>query len=153
MAHIHELIDFTVCVFVVHDGHVLMIKHKQLGIWLPLGGHIELDEHPEAAALREAKEESGLDVELIGEKPSFDSPGTEFLIPPTYMDIHKITDGHRHIGMIYFATSKTADVTLAANEHDEIRWFTSADLADPTYGLSNSIAFYARQAFRVAGGQ
>ena len=59
MAHIHEKIDFTVAIFVVHDEKILLIHHRQLDKWLPLGGHIELDEDPEQAALREAKEESG----------------------------------------------------------------------------------------------
>jgi len=75
MAHIHEKIDFTVAIFVVHDARVLLILHRKLGKWLPLGGHIELDEDPEIAALREAKEESGLDVELIGERPPTTEPG------------------------------------------------------------------------------
>src|SRR5437870_13414328 len=55
MAHIHEKIDFTVAIFVVHDGKVLLVHHRRLDKWLPLGGHIELDEDPENAALREAK--------------------------------------------------------------------------------------------------
>ena len=55
MAHIHEKIDFTVAIFVVYDGKVLLIHHRKLDKWLPLGGHIELDEDPEMAALREAR--------------------------------------------------------------------------------------------------
>ena len=74
MPHIHEKIDFTVAIFVVHDGKVLLIHHRKLDKWLPLGGHIELDEDPEQAALREAKEESGLDVELLGERPPTTGP-------------------------------------------------------------------------------
>ena len=61
MAHIHEKIDFTVAIFVVQDGRVLLVHHRKLNKWLPLGGHIELDEDPEEAALREAQEESGFD--------------------------------------------------------------------------------------------
>ena len=49
MPHIHEKIDFTVAIFVVHDGKVLLIHHRKLDQWLPLGGHIELDEDPEIA--------------------------------------------------------------------------------------------------------
>ena len=67
MAHIHEKIDFTVAIFVVHDRKVLLIHHRRLDKWLPLGGHVELDEEPEQAALRETREESGFEVELIGE--------------------------------------------------------------------------------------
>ena len=69
MPHIHDKIDFTVAIFVVQQAKVLLVHHRALGKWLPLGGHIELDEDPEQAALREAREESGLDVELLGERP------------------------------------------------------------------------------------
>ena len=62
MAHIHEKIDFTVAIFVVHEGRVLVVHHRKLNKWLPLGGHIALDEDPEQAALREAREESGFEV-------------------------------------------------------------------------------------------
>ena len=82
MPHIHDRIDFTVAVFVVHQDRVLVVHHRKLDKWLPLGGHIELDEDPEQAALREAKEESGLDVELLGERPPTTSPGTRALIAP-----------------------------------------------------------------------
>ena len=57
MAHIHEKIDFTVAIFVVHAGKILLIHHRKLNKWLPLGGHIELDEDPEQAAVREARED------------------------------------------------------------------------------------------------
>ena len=106
MPHIHEKIDFTVAIFVVHDGKILLIHHRKLDKWLPLGGHIELDEDPEQAALREAKEESGLDVELLGERPPTTSPGTRALIAPRFLDIHRINDTHEHIGMIYWARPK-----------------------------------------------
>ena len=43
MPHLHEKIDFTVAIFVVHEEKVLLIHHRQLDKWLPLGGHIELD--------------------------------------------------------------------------------------------------------------
>ncbi len=55
MAHIHEKIDFTVAIFVVHHGKILLIHHRKLDKWLPLGGHIELDEDPEQAALRSSR--------------------------------------------------------------------------------------------------
>ena len=34
MAHIHEKIDFTVAIFAVHDGKVLLIHHRKLDKWL-----------------------------------------------------------------------------------------------------------------------
>lgn len=40
---------------------VLLTHHKKLGKWLQLGGHVDGNPDVLAAALREAKEESGLD--------------------------------------------------------------------------------------------
>ena len=146
MAHIHEKIDFTVAIFVVQDGKVLLIHHRKLDKWLPLGGHIELDEDPEIAALREAKEESGLDVELIGERPPTTEPGTRALIAPRFLDIHRITDTHEHIGMIYWARPRNGEATLSADEHHDIRWCSSTDLDTLQPSMSHAVKWYCRKA-------
>lgn len=146
MAHIHEKIDFTTCIFVVHDEKVLLIHHRKLNKWLPLGGHIELDEDPELAALREAKEESGLDVELLGERPPTTEPGTRALISPRFLDIHRITDTHEHIGMIYWARPKGGDVRLAVEEHHDIRWCSLDDLEKLEPKMSDAVKWYCRKA-------
>jgi 8-oxo-dGTP pyrophosphatase MutT (NUDIX family) len=146
MPHIHELIDFTVAIFVVRDGKILLILHRKLNKWLPLGGHIELDEDPEIAALREAREESGFDVELLGERPPTTEPGTKALIAPRFLDIHKITDTHQHIGMIYWARPKSGSMALAQEEHHDIGWFTSEDLDRLEPPMSNAVKWYCRKA-------
>ena len=148
MAHIHEKIDFTVAIFVVREGKVLLIHHRNLNKWLPLGGHIELDEDPEVAALREAKEESGLDVELIGERPPTTEPGTRALIAPRYLDIHKITDTHQHIGMIYWARPKDGTLTLSASEHHDIRWCSDAELEGLEPPMTEAVKWYCRAALK-----
>jgi 8-oxo-dGTP pyrophosphatase MutT (NUDIX family) len=161
MAHIHEKIDFTVAIFVVHDEKILLIHHRKLDQWLPLGGHIELDEDPEQAALREAKEESGLDVELLGERPPTTSPGTRALIAPRFLDIHRISDTHEHIGLIYWARPKVgsarcADRTpergvptnpiLATEEHHDIRWCALNELEKLQPPMMDAVKWYCRQA-------
>jgi 8-oxo-dGTP pyrophosphatase MutT (NUDIX family) len=158
MAHIHEKIDFTVAIFVVHDGKILLIHHRKLDQWLPLGGHIELDEDPEQAALREAKEESGLKVELLGERPPTTSPGTRALIAPRFVDIHRISDTHEHIGMIYWARPKAVAppghqksklgvaAMLAAEEHHDIRWCSVDELDKLEPPMSGAIKWYCRKA-------
>jgi len=52
------------------DGEykVLLHKHKKHGFWLGIGGHIEKDENPVEAVLREVKEETNLGISLIKEK-------------------------------------------------------------------------------------
>ena len=151
MAHIHEKIDFTVAIFVVHKGKVLVIHHRNLNKWLPLGGHIELDEDPETAALREAKEESGLEVELLGERPPTTEPGTRALIAPRFLDIHRISDTHEHIGMIYWARPKNGKLTLAATEHHDIRWCSAAELDSLQPPMADAVKWYCRKAIEEIG--
>jgi 8-oxo-dGTP pyrophosphatase MutT (NUDIX family) len=57
--------DFTVAVFVVHRDRVLLHMHRKLGLWLPPGGHIEPNELPDEAAIREVEEEAGIGIDLI----------------------------------------------------------------------------------------
>jgi 8-oxo-dGTP pyrophosphatase MutT (NUDIX family) len=146
MAHIHEKIDFTVAIFVVHQGKVLLIHHRQLDRWLPLGGHIELDEDPEAAALREAREESGLEVELLGERPPTTGPGTRALLAPRFLDIHRINARHEHIGMIYWARPRNGTLTLSSSEHHDIRWCAAGDLDVLQPRMSEAVKWYCRKA-------
>ena len=151
MAHIHEKIDFTVAIFVVQSGKVLLILHRNLKKWLPLGGHIELDEDPEQAAVREAREESGLEVELLGERPPTTGPGTRALISPRFLDIHRITETHEHIGMIYWARPKSGTLTLAEAEHHDIRWCSREDLETLQPPMSDAVKWYCLQALKEVG--
>ena len=152
LAHIHDKIDFTVAIFVVHEHKVLVVHHRQLDKWLPLGGHIELDEDPEAAALREAREESGFEVELIGERPPTTGPGTRALLAPRFLDIHRISPTHEHIGMIYWARPKTAAAaTLSAAEHHAIRWCSREDLDHLIPAIAPAVKWYCEQALKEIG--
>ena len=148
MPHINEKIDFTVEAFVVHNNRVILIFHKQLQKWLPLGGHIELDEDPEEALLREIKEESGLKIEVLAEKPNVQFEGKKLLYTPSYLDIHDISPTHRHIGLVYFAKAMSDEIRLAPNEHEQIRWFTEADLENSYFAILPDIKFYTKEALK-----
>ncbi len=71
MPHIHDKIDFTVEVFIVYKDTVLLRKHNKYRYWLSVSGHIELNEDPNHAALREVKEEVGLDIILDNSLQTF----------------------------------------------------------------------------------
>ena len=150
MPHIHDKIDFTVAIFVVQQAQVLLVHHRALDKWLPLGGHIELDEDPEQAALREVREESGLDVELLGERPPTTEPGTRALLAPRFLDIHRISATHEHIGMIYFARPRDASAALQLDptEHHAIRWCRREELQALSPPLSGAVRWYCEQALR-----
>ena len=135
MAHIHEKIDFTVEVFIVRDNKVLLRMHDKYKFWLSVGGHVELDEDPNQAALREVREEVGLDIELFDPQAHKNSDGhfTE-LIAPIALGRHAATHGahpgHEHVTMVYFARALSGEVrvTHAGDRSDEWRWFSRADL-------------------------
>ena len=97
--------DFTVAVFVVWQRQVLLHVHPKLGLVLPPGGHIEENELPDHAAIRETLEETGLRVTLIGElaphSPEANAPTP--LIRPRGIQLEQISLGHEHIDLIYFA--------------------------------------------------
>lgn len=151
MPHIHEKIDFTVEVFVVHENKVLLRRHDKYKIWLSVGGHIELDEDPNQAAIREVKEEVGLDIMLVGGVSSYyDSSGYKELVPPVYLNRNRIDDTHEHVTLTYFARSESAKIAQGEVEiSDEIRWFTKEELDDPGYGILGSIKEYAKTALMV----
>ncbi len=103
----HSGRHFTVAVFVVWEGKVLLHLHRKLGMWLPPGGHIERDELPDDAAVREVYEETGLRVELVGEKREDVSDPVQ-LHRPAGVQLENIGPGHQHIDLIYFSPSPMA---------------------------------------------
>src|SRR3990172_8374291 len=118
MSHIHEKIDFTVEVFIVYKNKVLLRMHDKHKIWLSVGGHIELDEDPMQAAIREVKEEVGLDVKLIGPKPPLeDEFDYRHLTAPRYLGRHSVNDKHNHITLTYFAISSSDKISESLMEH------------------------------------
>lgn len=64
MVHLNYYIDNTVEVLIFYEDKVLLRFHDKYEIWLSVGGHIEVDEDINQAALREVLEEVGLEVEL-----------------------------------------------------------------------------------------
>jgi 8-oxo-dGTP diphosphatase len=148
MPHIHDCIDFTVEVFIVNKNRVLLRKHDKYKIWLSVGGHIELDEDPIEAAIREVKEEVGLDVKIIGKVPPAE-PGYKQLIPPNFMNRHKINACHEHVTMVYFARSNTNKLKLSEIERaKEIRWFTSEEIDNLAFDIKDTVKYYAKAALK-----
>lgn len=150
MPHIHEKIDYTADTFIVYNNMVLLRKHDKYKKWFQVGGHVELDETPDVAALREVKEEVGLDVTLIPPRvaPVYEGDYKE-LIPPWYMNIHPINENHSHIGLVYFAVA-TTDKLVLEKQDDECKWFTLDELEVNTYGISETVLFYAKAALQAA---
>jgi 8-oxo-dGTP pyrophosphatase MutT (NUDIX family) len=149
MPHIHDKIDFCSETFIVYKDTVLLRKHDKLKIWLGVGGHIELDEDSNQAAIREVREEVGLDVVLYceeGRQPSFEN-NKKSLIPPYFLNRHNITGEHEHVAFVYFAKSSTNILKLSSTETtDGCKWFTKAELIKNEHNIPNDIQFCALKA-------
>ena len=146
MSHIHEKIDFTVEVFVVYKNKVLLRLHDKYKIWLSVGGHIELDEDPNQAALREVKEEVGLDVKLIGNfKPKIIREKYKELIPPKFINIHQVNPTHQHVTLTYFAKTSKNKIK-PENIEDHWKWVTNKEL--DLMDLKPDIKYYAKTALK-----
>jgi len=117
---------FTVAVFVVRDGKVLLHWHRKLGMWLPPGGHIERDELPDEAAVREVLEETGVEVELMGERRE-DVEGPVQLHRPAGVQLEDIGPGHQHIDLIYFARPKGSTNIRDEFSTDRVGWYAPED--------------------------
>ncbi|TSC75227.1 MAG: mutT/nudix family protein [Parcubacteria group bacterium Gr01-1014_30] len=149
MSHVHEKIDFVVSAWIVYEDKILLVYHKLLQMWLPVGGHVELDETTDQALFREVKEECGLDIEVIGEKPPYlEGSSARFLLRPAYVDIHPFDDKHQHIALEYFAKAKSNSARLSEREHEQIKWFTERELDDPQYNVPIAVKFLAKKALR-----
>ena len=111
--------------------HVLLIHHNKIGLWLYPGGHIDPNEDPAGAAVREVQEETGLTVEVIGE-PAFAHPAVASLPTPwaiIEMDVKDSKVGaHRHIDHVYICRHTGGALAAQLAEVGAARWVPIADI-------------------------
>lgn len=151
MPHIHEHIDYTVETFIVFKDKVLLRFHDKYAIWLSVGGHIEPDEDPNQAAIREVKEEVGLDIALYDKLRPFSEESEAYheLIPPFFMNIHRISNSHRHVALVYFARAKSAVVVESSEDKSgKWKWMTREDV-EKAVDIKPSIKYYALKALET----
>jgi 8-oxo-dGTP diphosphatase len=116
------------------DGHVLLVEHRKLGWWLYPGGHIDPDEDPTQAVIREVAEETGITCQIIGE-PRFSHPATTLLPAPFTNCVHDIpadakTGLHQHIDMVYVLTPGSGQATPRLEEVTGCAWIPLDKVAD-----------------------
>lgn len=139
--------DFTVAVFVVSGGHVLLHHHRKLDLWLPPGGHIEPNELPDEAAIRETQEEAGISIDLVGPRGvTVEDPRAPLqLIRPEGIQLEDISPDHQHIDLIYFARPSDVHPGVPPPVSEGMRWIAEADFS--TIDLTDEVASWARKAF------
>ena len=130
---------FTATGFVVDGARTLLHWHRRLQQWMPPGGHIEVDEDPVQAVLREIEEETGIIAEVIRVQRSAAFAYPEQIPAPYTILIEDIPgpgEPHKHIDMIYFCRpagrndgAVAADQTLRWVNEDELKAAQALDVA------------------------
>jgi 8-oxo-dGTP pyrophosphatase MutT (NUDIX family) len=132
---------FTATVYVVHSdadgGAVALHEHEKHGLFLAPGGHVERDELPHEAGLREVREELGFDVELVADRDDLESESTRSLPQPAHVQLAdvNVTDqgvGHQHVDFVYYAEAPHREIDPEPGEQPagHWEWLTRADLAE-----------------------
>jgi len=107
---------FAVAIFCRHEGAVLLVRHRRLGKWLPVGGEIEPNETPLEAAARELREETGLE----GRSPPL--PGVDGA-PPGLIGYEEHDAGSKGLHMNFAFVADVASRELrACDEWSEALW-------------------------------
>ena len=120
---------FTATGFVVHEGCVALHWHPKVKAWLPPGGHIEPNEDPVQAVLREVFEETGLTTRVVPTSSPLDLEYPTQVEPPYTIMVEDIDDPvegfHQHIDLIYFCRLISASAKL----NDGWLWVSRDELA------------------------
>jgi 8-oxo-dGTP pyrophosphatase MutT (NUDIX family) len=107
---------FSVAVFCRNAGEILLVRHKRLDLWLPVGGELEPGETPLEAACRELREETGLEGDF---PPGIGVDGS----PPGLIGYEEHPAGSKGLHMNFaFVTDVPTRALTACDEYTDVRW-------------------------------
>lgn len=120
---------FSVAVYARRGGasetaEVLIIKHKRLGTWLPVGGELQADEMPVEAAARELAEETGLRGTFPALAAHLDG------VPRGYLGYEEHAAGSKglHMNFVFVVDVERNAEIVPNNEFSEWRWVGRREL-------------------------
>lgn len=132
-------------------GRVLMIRHRKLGVWLFPGGHVEENETPDDAVLREIFEETGIVAEILpnGEERALEDRAAVCLHQPRYTLLEDIggKGDHFHIDLVYFCRPVSGHEERSKEETTGIGWFDAQALQ--TVDTYENVRYIALKALSV----
>jgi|SRR3989344_1255718 len=123
---------FTASALIIDNGKVLLLYHKKLGVWLYPGGHIEKNETPGQTVIREVKEETGLDVEIIGGKDDnlADINTDVSVLYNPYVILCELVGNHYHNDIIYLCkiSGENREIKQNEGESKDVKFFSIDEL-------------------------
>ncbi len=138
-----RLMCVTIYVFNLEGSQTLLMNHRKLGKWVPPGGKIDPNEIPDVAAIREVKEETGLDVKLIGEV----APVPGGYIRPFGVQLNEVIPGAKeHIDLIYVAVPiGNTKLQVSEREAADLKWFTIDETQNDELNTFPSVRTWAQK--------
>lgn len=116
--------EFISTVYIVRDGKVLLTFNTNVNKFIPLGGHIEENELPCGSVIREAKEESGFDIQLVNAREIKNRDLTQ----PLAIGLDRIKPDHHHINISYIGKITGGEQLKESDEGTELKWFSPEEL-------------------------
>ena len=134
--------------YLVKDNKVLLVHHKGFDKWVPSGGHLEENETPDQAVIREWKEETNLDVEIIpAHENAFAGDDNATPIPmPFHIDLEREGFTVPHLGHFFYVKllDEKQIISISKDELFNYGWFSKEDLLTlPTFDQVRALAEYA----------